>query len=599
MQRAMVDIFNPLLPYFSPAKTGVRLGATGVHYRNAAAELEGFSRPLWGLAPLGAGKGNFEHWEVIRKGLIHGTDPEHEEFWSGAVNFDQMIVESAAMGFSLAIAPDQVWDPLTAVEKQKLGQWLENIIMRKTPPTNWHFFPIMVALGLENVGWKVDWSKLEHRFDAVETYYLGDGWYRDGRGRRLDHYIGFAIHFYSLVYSKLRKGDEARCELYRQRATKFAKHFKHWFASDGAGLAFGRSLTYRFAQASFWSGLAFADVEALPWGEIKGLVLSHLRWWSNKPIADRDGVLSIGYAYPNLLASEIYNSPGSPYWATKIFAPLALPQAHPFWQAKEVEPQVPDGVIKQTAPGMLIYGEPKNVTILSSGQETLKIRHDGEKYAKFAYSTRYGFSVESDDHVFAGNGAFDNMLALSEDGRHYRVRTANVDARIGKNMLYSKWLAWPDVQIETWLIAQLPWHLRIHRIVSSRALQTIEGGFALDRTENQLVSATEQAGMACIRTAKDFSGIRLPTLERQGRVAFPAPNTSLMFPRSAVPQLFVGIEPGETILGAAVLASPDIENALQSWDSPPEQPDFEDLNKLRDAAEPVAGWAAEIEQGNL
>lgn len=78
-------------------------------------------------------------------------------------------------------------------------------------------------------------------------------------------------------------------------------------------------MTYRFACGGFWAGLAFADDEALPWGEIKGLYLQHLRWWAKKPIADRDGVLSIGYAYPQLTMSESYNSAGSPYWAFKAF----------------------------------------------------------------------------------------------------------------------------------------------------------------------------------------------------------------------------------------------------------------------------------------
>ncbi|MGO8462910.1 DUF2264 domain-containing protein, partial [Rhizobium ruizarguesonis] len=76
------------------------------------------------------------------------------------------------------------------------------------------------------------------------------------------------------------------------------------FAADWAAIPFGLSLTYRFACAGFWSALAFADVEALPLGEVKHLCLQHLRWWKDKPIADLDGVLSIGFGYPNLLMSE-------------------------------------------------------------------------------------------------------------------------------------------------------------------------------------------------------------------------------------------------------------------------------------------------------
>lgn len=41
-------------------------------------------------------------------------------------------------------------------------------------------------------------------------------------------------------------------------------------------------------------------------------------------------MLTIGYAYPNILMSENYNVPGSPYWCMKAFAFLMLPAGHPF-----------------------------------------------------------------------------------------------------------------------------------------------------------------------------------------------------------------------------------------------------------------------------
>src|SRR5207248_7125795 len=120
-----------------------------------------------------------------------------------------------------------------------------------------------------------------------------------------------------------------------ERARLFAKDFVHYFNAEGTALPFGRSLTYRFAQGAFWGALAFANVEALPWGVIKGLYLRHLRWWMRQPIFTETGLLTIGYTYPNLVMAESYNSSQSPYWALKAFLPLALPEEHPFWQAEE------------------------------------------------------------------------------------------------------------------------------------------------------------------------------------------------------------------------------------------------------------------------
>ena len=55
LQKAIRSIVTPLLPYFSDGSARMRLGATASQFPNAAGELEGFSRSLWGLAPLAAG----------------------------------------------------------------------------------------------------------------------------------------------------------------------------------------------------------------------------------------------------------------------------------------------------------------------------------------------------------------------------------------------------------------------------------------------------------------------------------------------------------------------------------------------------------------
>lgn len=45
------------------------------------------------------------------------------------------------------------------------------------------------------------------------------------------------------------------------------------------------------------------------WGVIKGLLLRNIRWFTQKPnVFNRDGSLSIGYAYPNLFMSEVSRS---------------------------------------------------------------------------------------------------------------------------------------------------------------------------------------------------------------------------------------------------------------------------------------------------
>ena len=326
IERALHDLFAPLRPHFSPGGARVRLNAAAATFDRAAADLEGFARPLWGLAPLAAGGGELEDWEVFRRGLANGSDPAHPEYWGTIHGRDQRMVEMAPLGFALRLIPELVWEPLPAAARKNLAAYMRHVAAHDHAPNNWKFFRIFVDLGLRHVGEEFDQQLTDQFLDELEAFYLGEGWYRDGKLRRVDHYVAFAIHFYSLIYAELKVGNDEIRRRYRERATLFARDFINWFDEDGGTLAFGRSMTYRFACASFWGALAFAGVEALPWGVIKGLYLRHLRWWARRPIADRGGILSVGYGYPNLFMSESYNSAGSPYWAFKAFLPLALPR---------------------------------------------------------------------------------------------------------------------------------------------------------------------------------------------------------------------------------------------------------------------------------
>lgn len=78
-----------------------------------------------------------------------------------------------------------------------------------------------------------------------------------------DYYAtSFAIPFYSLIYAKLCADTEPeRAALYRRRAVENLPLVVHLFAPAGAPIAFGRSMTYRFAVACFFSAVAYADLE--------------------------------------------------------------------------------------------------------------------------------------------------------------------------------------------------------------------------------------------------------------------------------------------------------------------------------------------------
>jgi len=573
LQQALHQLWTPLRGRFSPGCARVRLGATGAHFSTREAELEGFSRPLWGLAALAAGGAEFAHWELYRQGLVHGTDPSHPEYWGRPGDHGHQLVEMPSISLALGLAREHLWDPLPSREREQIVAWLRRINEVQVFDNNWLFFRVLVNLGLAAVGAEPDRPALDRALDRLDAFYLGDGWYSDGGGAARDYYVAFAFHYYGLIYARLAGPSEReRAQCFTERARLFARDFVYWFDAEGAALPFGRSLTYRFAQAAFWSALPFADVAALPWGVVKGLALRHLRWWVRRPILDASGVLSLGYAYPNLNVAEAYNAPASPYWAFKYFLLLAVPEDHAFWQADEAPLPELSPSEAQKHPALIIGGNEgrRHVFALSAGQEHPPIRHGGAKYAKFAYSTAFAFSVPSGGGG-PSEGAYDSALALSEEGRYFRVRERSIETRLADGVLYARWQPWNDVDVRTWLLAFPPWHVRIHRLESRRPLVSAEGGFALDRSEadggrGQLRS---ERGLCLTAGEAGWSGIRDLRRDRVGRPQLADPNTNLLHPRTVIPTLFAEHPPSTRLLACAVLGLPPGDDGRAAWNAPP------------------------------
>ena len=557
-RRDVVAYLNGMLgaldKQFPPGSSRFSLGESCAHYATDIAQMEGLSRALWGLFPLMAG-GEGESWsEKYLDAIKLGTDPQSAGYWGETGPYDQRLVEMAAYGLGLSLLGDKLLDRFTEREVMNLHAWLSQITDAQMPDSNWNYFAIMVQLGFKRAGLPYDQRAIDHRFALMDAYYLGDGWYSDGPGRPKDYYISMAFHFYGLIYAAL-SGDEARADVLCERSRQFAQDFIYWSAADGASVPFGRSLTYRFAMVAFWSAVAFSGLEVFTPGIVKGIILRHLRWWQQQPITDRDGILTLGFAYPNLAMCEDYNSPGSPYWALKTWLILALPETHPFWLADEEPlPALAEKHVIAHAQQILIHAEKsQHVTMLTAGQlELNNYVNTDAKYTKFAYSSRFGFTIER-GRFGLKHAACDSMLLLADGDDYYRGRRECEAVRVDENYLYSRWSPWHDVHIDTWQVPFGEWHLRLHLINSARALQTAEGGFAVMKTEHQI----RERG--CYLAAGNGSSVIVdlsPAITRLPDSIITPPNSSIMFPEcAAIPLLKTDIPRGESWLCCAVFAS--------------------------------------------
>jgi hypothetical protein len=146
LSKFLIGLLDPLAAHTSPGGARIHLGYTATHFDEAAAQLEGFSRPIWGLASFLAGGGEYEGHKRWVEGFKNGTDPNSEEFWGHMRNKDQRMVECSAIGFSIAVAKEKLWDPLTDEEKKRFEDWLGGMNDKDMPNTNWLWFRVCIPL---------------------------------------------------------------------------------------------------------------------------------------------------------------------------------------------------------------------------------------------------------------------------------------------------------------------------------------------------------------------------------------------------------------------------------------------------------------------
>ena len=557
--QALMTMLSALDKQFPAGVAQFSLGKTCAHYSTGIAEMEGLSRALWGLFPLMAGGADVPLGEKYINAIKLGTDPQSPSYWGETGPYDQRLVEMAAYGLGLALLQDTLTDRFSETELKNLHRWLNQITDAQMPDSNWNYFAIIVQLGFKRAGMPYDQAAIDRRFNMMEAYYLGGGWYSDGPGRPKDYYISMAFHFYGLIYATLNAQDDpVRAATLRERAGLFAKDFIYLSAADGASVPFGRSLTYRFAMVAFWSGVAFAGLDVFSPGVVKGLILRHLRWWLEQPIFDRDGILTLGFAYPNLAMCEDYNSPGSPYWALKVFLIMALPADSDFWQAQEL-PLPELAPVHAIVPAQQILQHHENsqhAVMLTSGQLELNNYVNTEaKYTKFAYSTRFGFTIERGRYGIK-HAACDSMLLLSDNDNYWRGRRECDSVEMQDGAIYSRWLPWHDVQIDTWLIPCGDWHVRVHHVTSARRLQTVEGGFAVIKADAE--TGGQWSRVRAVNGMSVIADIAPQASFRRGDSVVTPPNSSVMFAECAViPTLTGEIDAGEHWLCCAVNASGD------------------------------------------
>lgn len=544
-KKLLEKLIMPLTPFYSEGKGRLRLAGAGALYCQDSVEMEAFARPLWGLSALWSHGDRLEPFEALyRKGLVSGCNPDSSDYWGDMGDEDQRFVEMAPIAFTLLTAPDVLWNPLSDKEKHVVAAYLNKINHHELPKCNWYFFRILVNMAMKKLGMEYSQERLDEDIAFIESCYLGNGWYDDGYSGRTDYYIAFAMHFYSLICS-MYSGDEKGKETALERAERFADDFIYWFSSSGESIAYGRSLTYRFAQCSFWAAYAAAGGKRKDIA--KGIVKRNMSAWLENGIFDNAGILSVGYCYPNLQMADTYNAPGSPYWALKAFAVLLMDENDEFWEL--------DGApLPELAPYHAI--PEAKMLIQHRGWETVafvpgmlgmgSLGHFTEKYDKFAYSAAFAFSVSHTCEALE-EAAPDSMLSFVFPDGSVRVRRGSSEYKITGNRITSIWSPVDGIEVKTEICLEAGCHIRKHTIRSAIACTAYDSGFCVPNPRSE-AAVQKDVNSISIRSGQYVTRAWCQSGNGTPVEVVPYPNTNLRWKNTVFPSIRIEISPDTDVV---------------------------------------------------
>jgi len=248
--------------------------------------------------------------------------------------------------------------------------------------------------------------------------------------------------------------------------------------------------------------------------------------------------------------SESYNAPGSPYWALKGFLFLALPKDHEFWKIEAAPlPKLDEFRYLQHANMLIQRGEDHVVALVPGRTEADGHSHTIEKYSKFAYSSKFGFSIARSSVTLQEN-APDSMLAFEVYGYFFVKNTIEKTYEIGETGIVCEWSPIEGIRVRTTIRPTEKGHLRIHEIESDRDCRAYDCGFALPTDDRRPFEREAKGNRAVVKNESGYCEVRG---DGTGDILIPDPNTNLLYPKTSIPMVVYEIQKGKQTISTEVI----------------------------------------------
>ncbi len=318
------------------------------------AYLEAFGRLMGGIAPWLAlpddntpeSTQRHELREMALKCYATAVNPQSPDYllWRSE---SQTLVDAAFLAESFLRAYDALWIPLDDVTKQRYIE--EFTLLRRVTPnySNWLLFTSTIECFLMKAGAPYDDYRITMAFKKIEEWYVGDGWYSDGKDFAFNYYNCFVIQpmyvegLETVVNCNDPQGTHrALLDKALRRMQRHGEFIERFISPEGTFPVFGRSLTYRSGVLHPLALLAWRGwlPATLSKGQVRAAMTAVLKRMYGTPSINYNekGYLRMGFngAQPDM--SDGYTNTGSLYLASYAFLPLGLPADDDFWTSAPV-----------------------------------------------------------------------------------------------------------------------------------------------------------------------------------------------------------------------------------------------------------------------
>jgi hypothetical protein len=317
--------------------------------------------------------------EILRSGILDGTNPHARQYWGDIEPQDQRIVEAADVARVLWLTRKEIWNHLSTQDRQRVRTWLMTAGNTQTPRTNWMLFPVVINLTLASLEGESERPLLLERarsvFSQYRQLYLDRGWFNDPP-HGVDFYNTWGIT-YDLFW--IHTVDPTFESQFITSALEQSAELTQYLIGPKGIPILGRSVCYRTAVAVPLIAATHLESARFPPGKAIRALDTVWRYFIDHDSL-RDGALTQGYFGADLRLLDLYSGSGSCHWGLRS---LVLAFMHPagdaFWSApQEALPvEMSDYRLELDRLGWVVEGKQAsgdiNITVVANTREVDEI----------------------------------------------------------------------------------------------------------------------------------------------------------------------------------------------------------------------------------